>query len=310
MSESEPLLVADDARIAVGDVIAMDRLTFRSRGERVLLVGDTAPLLAALIGTSLARRSGEEAPSSPLSRADAGGECSVVAGKLTCAGSDVGAGGHWPRIGPAPLDPALPRDWSVLDYATWSARLAGSPLKLARDQAQHAIERTGLASFARSRVSLLPLPVRRAAVLAQALATAPRVLIAEAPLRGLEGPALDFVLGALSAATEGRGAIVTQERLELARPASALAAHATSILAFAHGALVLDADAAPPPARLYRLLITSNAEALRSELIHVGLSLHGGPEQFTLALPPEQDLQALFAAAAAARAPIAELAPI
>jgi ABC-2 type transport system ATP-binding protein len=303
MPEGE-LLVADGARIGVGDVVAMDALTFRSRGERVLLVGDTAPLFAALVGTSLAR-----APSSSLDRT-AESECSVVAGKLTCAGMDVGAGHHRAHIGPAPLDPALPGDWSVLDYVTWSARLAGSPTGLARDQAHHAIERTGIASFARSRVRSLALPVRRAAVLAQALVTTPRVIVAESPLRGLEGSDLAFVLAALARATEGRGAIVTQERLDPARADGVLAASATSIFAFARGALVLDMNDAPPHARSYRLRVTTNAEALRSELLHAGLDLRGGPERFTLTLPAERDTRIVFAAAAAAEAALVELAPI
>lgn len=309
MAESEPLLVADGARIAVGDVVAMDALSFRSRGERVLLVGDAAPLFAALAGTSLAWRDGR-VPSSSLERADEAGACSVVAGKLTCAGMDVGASHHWAHIGPAPLDPALPGDWSVLDYVTWSARLAGSPARLARDQARHAIERTGLSGFAPSRMRSLALPIRRAAVLAQALATAPRVIVADSPLRGLEGPDLAFVLAALGAATEGRGAIVTQERLDPARADGVLAASATSVFAFARGALVLDTENAPTFARTYRLTVQANATALGDALTHAGLSLRGGPRHFTLSLPAGLDTRAIFAAASAANAPIAELIQI
>jgi ABC-2 type transport system ATP-binding protein len=305
--DDEPLLVADGARIAVDDVVAMDRLTFRSQGERVLLVGDAAPLFAAIAGTSLAWRGGGRAPPSYLDRSGASGECSVVAGKLSCAGADVGAGQHWTRIGAAPLDPMLPADWSVLDYVMWSARLAGSPRKLARDQAHHAIELIHLTAFTRSAVNRLPLAVRRAAVLAQAVVTSPRVLLADSPLRGLDGPAVGFVLGALAAATDGRGAIVTQERSDLAAPGGALADGATSILAFARGELVLDADDSLALARTYRVTVQANATALGDELAHAGLSLRGGPHHFTVTLPVEVDTRAIFAAASAANAPIAEL---
>ena len=69
-----PVLAADDARIAVADVVAIDRLTCTSQGDRVLCVGDVDALVAALSGVALRRQASQGD--------DDGSHALVVGGKL------------------------------------------------------------------------------------------------------------------------------------------------------------------------------------------------------------------------------------
>ena len=51
------LLVAERARIAVDDAVAMTDLTLETRGRLLVLAGHAAPLVAALTGRSVRRHS-------------------------------------------------------------------------------------------------------------------------------------------------------------------------------------------------------------------------------------------------------------
>ena len=53
-----PLLVAQEARIAVDGVVAIDRLTFSTIGDHLLFAGDPAALFAAITGVPLSSRRG------------------------------------------------------------------------------------------------------------------------------------------------------------------------------------------------------------------------------------------------------------
>ena len=50
------LVEADDARVAIDGVVAIDRLTLRAGGDRVLFAGDAAALFAALTHVPLGLR--------------------------------------------------------------------------------------------------------------------------------------------------------------------------------------------------------------------------------------------------------------
>ncbi len=305
-----PLLDARAARIAVDDVVAIDALTAEARGDRVLCAGDTGALFAALTGIPF---SAVRAPAPGAAADDAApGEARVVAGRLEVAGRDVARSAHRAASGAAPLDPPLPLAWTADAYVAWSARLSGASPRAAAEMAPPALARVGLAAARKRTLRTLALPERRALVLAQAIVTAPAVLIAEDPLVGLDDGAAGFVLAALAGATEGRGALLTAARLDVEGPRGVLVRGATDVLVLAGGELAFSGTFAEIAAggRVYTLTVRSNAELLREELAARGIALRGGPARFSAALPEGATTRDLVLAATRCRAAIVELTPL
>ena len=197
---------------------------------------------------------------------------------------------------------------------TWSARLAGVGRGAAGDLAAAALGRVGIGALAGKRLAKLSLPERRALLLAQAVATGPEVLVAEAPLSGLEGLAAAFVLRAIAAATEGRLALLTATRLDAGSPEGTLARGASQVVVLAGG----EVAAMGPPAELFAaarvvsLAVRTNAEPLcaGSRVAARGIDLRGGPVRFSAALPPGATTRDILAAAQAARAAVVEMVPL
>jgi len=297
---------ADEARISVDDVVAMEKLTVRSRGGRVLCAGDTEVLFAALTGVPLRSRSRS------VSEDDMPGEASVTAGSLFIAGRDVAKREHFDIVGAAPVDVPLPLKMTVLDYVTWSARLAGETQRQARDLAMSALERVGLSGAMKRDVSTLDLPSRRVLALAHAASADPEVLIVESPLAGLESGPAAFVMNAIVRVTDGRKAIFSVRKMEPGTPEGNLALGATDVLVFASGALVMEATPEElfASVRVYGVTIRKNGSAFRDELEARGVVVKGGPLRMSLTLPGETTTKEIMAAASKARAPIVELFPI
>ncbi len=304
---SDPVLIAEDARIAVDGATAIERLSLVTTGDRVLLAGDAGALIAAILGVP-------RAAVTPSDEEDEGlpGEAFLVAGSLRLAGKDVGEGNHVAVMGAAPLDPPLPPRWTAEEYVAWSARLAGVGRRAAGDLAAAALGRVGIGSLRRRRLATLSLPERRALLLAQAVATGPEVLVAEAPLSGLEGPAAAFVLQSIAAATVGRLALLTATRLDAGSAEGTLARGASQVVVLAGG----EVAALGPPgelfaaARVVSLAVRTNAEPLREELAARGIDLRGGPVRFSASLPPGATTREILAAAHAARAAVVEMVPL
>ncbi|WP_437633931.1 ABC transporter ATP-binding protein [Sorangium sp. So ce854] len=312
-AEAPPLLDARAARIAVDDVVAIDALTAEARGDRVLCAGDTGALFAALTGVPFSSARARPPGGAAGDAADAApGEARVVAGHLLVAGRDVARSAHRAATGAAPLDPPLPLAWTVDAYVTWGARLAGASPRAAAEMAPAALARVGLAAAGKRTLQSLALPERRALVLAQAIATAPAVLIAEDPLAGLDDGAAAFVLAALAGATEGRGALLTTARLDVEGPRGALVRGATDVLVLAGGELAFSGTFAEIAAggRVYALTVRSNADLLREELGARGIALRGGPARFTAVLPEGATTRDIVLAATRCRAAIVELIPL
>lgn len=315
VSTAPPLLDAHAARIAVDDVVALDGITATTRGDRVLCAGDTGALFAALTGVPLSasRRPPAAAAAAAVDDAlDAPGEARVVAGRLAIAGRDVTRGAHRAACGVAPLDPPLPLAWTADAYVGWSARLAGETARAAAELAPVALARVGLGAAGKRAIRTLALPERRALVLAQAIATAPAVLIAEDPLVGLDDGAAAFVLAALAGATEGRGALLTTARLDVDGPRGVVVRGATDVLVLLGGELAFAGAFAEIAAggRTYALTVHSNAEPLREELAARGIALRGGPTRFCAALPEGATTRDIVLAATRCRAAIVELIPL
>lgn len=157
-----PILAASSLRIDVAGVPTVDALSVRSTGQSVLVLGAAHTLFEAAAGLRAIDR----------------GEL-LVAGLSPLDASRSGA------CASAPLDPPLPRRWTPRDYVVWSARLAGHPSSAAREMAAEAMDRLQLASFAVTRLGAASLAVRRATVIAAALATGAATVLVEDPATGL-----------------------------------------------------------------------------------------------------------------------------
>lgn len=296
---AEPVLSAHEARIMIDGAVAMERFSLAMTGDRAVLAGDAGAILAALTGV-------------PRSAGDLPGEAFVVSGTLLLAGRSVAEGAHVAGMGAAPLDPPLPPGWTVAEYVAWGARLAGARRGAAHDLAAMALSRVGLAPARKKPVEALALPERRALVLAGAMAAGPEVLVAEAPLAGLDGPGAAFVLAALSAAIEGRRSVISVARLAAGTAEGNFGRTASHLAVIAGGAVALEGPAGElfAGARIYAISVRSNAEPLRAELLARGIDLRGGPVRFSAALPAGASSRDILAAAQAARAAVVEMVPV
>jgi ABC-2 type transport system ATP-binding protein len=313
VSDAPPLLEAVSARVTIDGAVALDRVSFSSVGDRVLVAGDTSALFAVLTNVALGLRAASAAAAG-ASGDDAApiAEASLAAGSLRVDGVGVGERGYFATIGAAALDPPLPPRWSAVEYVTWSARLGGASRGAAGELAAAALEKVGLKPVKARLLSAMSLPERRAVGLAQAIALGPRVLVAEAPLAGLDGAAADFVLRAVGGATDGRRAILSGTRVDPASPEGLLVRGASHVVVLAGGDVAFEG---PPSelgasARLYTLLVRARVVELRAELAARGIDLRGGPQRFSIALPAGASTRDVLVAARAVDAPLLELVPL
>jgi ABC-2 type transport system ATP-binding protein len=307
------LLEAQGARIAIDDAIALDRIDLEVVGPRLLVLGDAAPLIAALTGTSRAAATAASYPAgTPPGALAPLPETRVVAGSLRLAGFDVARRDHVLAMGAVPLDPPLPPDWTAVDYVERAMRFGGVAGRDARKRAAAALEAVGLGYAASRAIRALAVPERRALPFAAAHARDVRVVVADEPLAGLEGHAAAFVLAALGVATQGRGAILSARSPSPAVAEGVLFAHATQVCVIASGEIAFTGSPSMVPrgATLWGLTVRANADVLAAELERRGVTLRGGPLRFSATLPEGASTREIVAAAVAARAPVVELVPL
>lgn len=158
----DPVLLASDVRVDVDGVPGCEGLSFRTKGEHVLLLGAPRALFRATIGLL------------PVTR-----------GTLTIRGVPVDEAVGFGLIAGVPLDPPLPPRWTVHEYVTWSARLSGAPESSTKGAADAALERLKLGAMAKTQLQKLVPHARRATVTAAAIAASTEVLALEDPLGGL-----------------------------------------------------------------------------------------------------------------------------
>lgn len=160
------LLAASGLRVDVGGWPAIDGLSLATTGDRVLVLGAARALFEAAAGL----------------RAPSRGEI-LVEGASPRAAMSRGVAAC------APLDPPMPPAWTVLQYVTWSARVAGHPKATARGMAGEALERMHLGGVAGTKLGAVAPATRRGTVVAAAIATGARTLLVEDPLTGLPSEA-------------------------------------------------------------------------------------------------------------------------
>jgi ABC-type multidrug transport system ATPase subunit len=227
------LIAASSVRVDVAGSPAIDGLTLATTGDHVLVLGAARALFEVVAGL----------------RATARGEL-LVEGKAPRAAVREGL------VACAPLDPPMPPKWTVLQYATWSARLAGHGRIAARGMAIEALERMQLDRVAGTRLGAAAPATRRGTVLAAAIAVGAPTLLVEDPLTGLPAEAArPFARVVARALGDRRGAVfagrvplesplalaadeaivVDGSRVEAQGPPGEIAAAATTLALRLHG---------------------------------------------------------------------------
>jgi ABC-type multidrug transport system ATPase subunit len=285
----EPLVLASNLRVDFAAGPAIEGETFEITGPGAVLAGPGGQALLAAIA----------------------GAAEVEAGWLRLAGIDIATGAHRRKIGLAPLDPPLFESWEAREYLVWGGRLDGLSANDARAAASRTLDRLGIAKLARAPIARLSGAERRALVLAQAVLTEPPLLVAAAPLSGLEREAATFVLEVYERAREGRRWLASVFDVSPAGSERPLLERAPEILVFAAGKLVRrgtlrsleDAGAG------YELAVLGAIEPLAALLAERGIVLHGGPGRYFVDLPASASTHDLLACSIEARTPILSLTP-
>jgi energy-coupling factor transporter ATP-binding protein EcfA2 len=169
----------------------------------------------------------------------------------------------------------------------------------------------GLEPEASRPLESLKIGERRAAVLAQAVVTRPRILVASSPLSGLTGGDIDYVAAAFTAATRERRWIASLSNLYAGSAEHRLAASADDLLVFASGKLARQGrlQGIEEGTVGYTLMLRARVAEFREALRARGVELSGGPQRFFVELPPRVRPGDLLALSAEIGAPIVELVP-
>jgi iron complex transport system ATP-binding protein len=190
-----PALALSDVRVDVGGGPAVDGLTLTSTGYHILVLGAPRALFEAAAGLRPTVRGRLLVEGVPVSQA-------IRAGLVACA----------------PLDPTLPGGWTARQYVAWSARLAGQDRATSLALAEDALERLRIAPLARTKLGAALPHVRRAVVIAAALATGAATLLAEDPTPGLRDEEAHALARATTSAVGERRSIVFAARVPLESP--------------------------------------------------------------------------------------------
>jgi len=314
---ASPLLVARQARISVDDSVAIPSFDLETKGRRLVLAGGVGPLFAALSNIPLGAADAARAAARD-EIVDIAGRARASAGELLLVGRDVSRQEHLAFVGAAPLDPPAAAEWSLLEYVVTSTRLAlaarGSRASGAETtkRSQAALDLVGLGAGGKRPIQSLTAPERRVLVLAAAAAADPEVIVAERPLAGLEDQAAAFVMKAMEAVFETRFAVITVDRLAAGTPEGAFTRRASDVALFFGGELGVFGSPADVlrSARLYRVVVASNADLLRAALSERGLVLEGGPTQFSLATTEEASVSDVLRVASEVRSAVVEIVPL
>jgi ABC-type multidrug transport system ATPase subunit len=283
---SEPLLVCEDLRLDVEGVPVCDGLTARTTGERVLVLGAPRALFEATCGLR-----------------------PVVRGALRICGTDASDAVRKGVVAGARLDPPLPPKWTVLEYVTWSSRLAGHSRGDARRLATEAVELTQLGPMAETPLARLVGHAKRGVVLAGTLATDADVIVLEDPLAALPEEHARSWARVVVRALASRAWLVLAGRVSLTSP---LAMEADEALVVSASSL----DAQGPPAEIaaartrFVARIHGPLEALGVRLAEKGARMEIQGAQVLLDLGEGVSTSDLLRIAAEVEATVVELAPV
>jgi energy-coupling factor transporter ATP-binding protein EcfA2 len=286
-----PLLEMVQARIDDGGAAAIDGLSLRSEGARVLVLGAARALFEATCGMR-----------------------PIVHGELRVRGAEPPVAVRRGVLAGAPLDAPMPPDWTPRTFATWSARLAGHARRDAQARADDALQRMHLDALADAPLGKAALPLRRATAIAAAIATGAETIVLEDPLAALPGELARHLAQVTVAALADRAWIVFAARVPIASPI-ALATDEAIVVAGSQ----ISGQGAPGVLaardRRYALHVHGGSTALAELLEQHGAQVEARaaeaqPRRLLVDLAPGQTTRDLLALAEAAGAVIVELRPL
>ncbi len=283
----EPVLVADNVRIDSGGAPVVEQLTVKTAGANVVVLGAPGVLFQSCAGL-----------------------LDVTSGTLRIAGRSPRDGVRAGAIASAPSDGAFPARWTVQQLAHESARLAGHSKRETKHLAMAAIRALQLDALGRTRLGVAEPAVRRAAVLAAALATGAETIIVSDFTKGLPDGAARSLARLFVAACAKRRWILFAGQLSLSSP---LGLHADEALLFAGARLV----SAGPPAeiatrdRTYSLRTSGDAATFATQLRELGVVVEGADAHaLTVTLPEALSTLELVTMARASKVVVLELLPV
>ncbi len=282
-----PVLEAAGVRIDVGGSPAVDGLSFATTGEHSLVLGAARALFEAAAGLRL----------------PAHGEIRVRGTAAIASVRAAGAAG-------APLDPPLPPRWTPREYAFWSARLVGRGRSEARELAQRAMDGLKLGPAADAPLGKAVDAVKRAAVVAGALATGAQVILLEDPTLGLAEDVSRNFARALMAALEMRAWVVFAGRMPLLSP---LAMNADEAIVVSGSAVVAQGNPAELASRerAYALAIHGDRAAFMELISTRGARVtHASTAGVTVELTGDLEVRDLLTLARDAHATLLEVRPL
>jgi hypothetical protein len=289
------VLVADSVRIDAQGTPVIERLTVTTTGANVVVLGAPNVLFETCAGTH-----------------------DVTNGTLKVSGMaprDAVRGG-W--IASAPADVTLPPRWTILELARESARLAGHPRGDGNSRAAASLHALQLDALGGTRLGVAEPAVRRAAVLAAALATGAETLLVCDFTAGLPDGAARSLARLFVAACESSGGaparrwVLFAGQLSLSSP---LGLHADEALVFAGGRLVHTGSPAEIATRdrTYSVrLVGEGAAAFATLLRERGAQISGDPEAraLTVTLPEALSTLEMITMAQAGNVVVVELLPV
>ena len=286
-----PVLTLRDTRVDVGGSPAIDGLSFTTTGDHVIVLGAARALFEAASGA----------------RPVAHGELLIRGEKAAHALSRGLVAGAW-------ADPAMPPAWTVRQYVTWSARLAGHARRAASSLAAHAMERLKMEPLAEAKLGRTAANARRATVIAAAMATGATTILLEDPLYALPEEAARNLARLVTHALEDRAWVVFAGRMPLVSPFALEADEAILVSGAAVAAQGAPAEIASRE-RTFSLRVYGEAAAFTRLAVSRGAVVQGASASGRAGAQMTMDLGELttadlMATAAQANAVIVELSPL
>ena len=281
----DPLLHADSVRVDDG-LPVVENLTIETTGNNVAIVGAARALFEATAGIR------------PITR-----------GVLRVCGMDPRAALRAGAIASAPVDVPVPARWTVHEFARENARLAGQTKSTADKLAKDALQAMQLGTYATKKLASVDAPVKRAAMIAAALATGAGAIFAEDFTTGLPDAAARSLAKLFVAACEGRRWIVFAGRLALSSP---IGLNADEALLFAGGRFVcagLPAEIATRE-RTYSVRTSGEAEPFAAKLRERGARVEAAGASLMVTMPEDLATHELVALARESNVVVLELLPL
>ena len=242
-----PTLELHDASLRRAGSTLSPALSFSSSAQRVGLVGDWEPWFQLLVGNA-----------------------QLATGSARVLGCDLDAALRRGVLGFAACDPLLPASFTVTQYLQHAARLShGSAARAAHD-ATSALDRYGLADLAARPLTRLALHQKRALGVALATLTAPPVVCLEAPLRGLDALAADYMARLCAEAARHSRVIISAPYPESPSPERALLDACDELFLLERGVLAVQGTPASifAPSGRYSLTVSGENVTAFSRALH------------------------------------------